>query len=562
MSKGSTIIFKQSYKSRTAAGTAGLNVRHLAYIATRPGAVYNKGCGFGLWGQLPGDGSIRIQSDLLRAKNAVREASADHTLYRAIISVGKEDAQQHGLYDRGRWEQLVNDHIGVIAKEMEIKPQDLCWCASMHYSRGHPHVHILYWDSSDQPRPEGIPKNQFAEKAERIRAEFAGDIHREEIRGLQQEQREEIKALRTAIQAMCREANPERGLNLARLYKSGELTGLSKQLDELVRNIPAKGSLRYAYLPKEYKLQVNRLIESCLEVPELRRELERYDRFTGEISTLYANGEKGAAANMEKARDKLTKELGNEIMGVIREIREEIQAVPLKDRSEAGALIQDAVEEILPRLESYHALQELLPAERIPAVRMGYQIPGYFEQMNKVVGDVMLDARVRIRLQSYALETAGVDLSSKPDAPRKLPEKKKDVPKDKNLNQPADTKLTDEGKQPEEKTQHILRGKILEDSEWDSYQEVYREAKRDLRAAITERVRADAGWTEEALHTGTASLLCGLMRCASQAAGQQQAAATQARVTLKNRSKDKSREAKRDYWATQSHAAEWGDGLD
>ena len=101
-------------------------MRHLQYIATRPGTIFNKGCGFGLWGQLPGDDAIRIQSDLNLAKHVVREASADHTLYRAILSVGKEDAERFGLYHRERWEQLINDRIDVIAKEMDIKPQNFC----------------------------------------------------------------------------------------------------------------------------------------------------------------------------------------------------------------------------------------------------------------------------------------------------------------------------------------------------------------------------------------------------------------------------------------------------
>lgn len=554
MSKSSTVIFKQSYKARAAPGTAGLNVRHLAYIATRPGAVYNPGCGFGLWGQLESDAGIRIQTDLQYAKQQVREASADHTLYRAVISAGRKDAQQYGLYDRARWEQLVNDHIGVIAKEMDIKAQDLRWCASMHYAKGHPHVHILYWDSSDRPRPEGIPKNKFPEKAERIRAAFAGDIHREEIRALQQEQREQGAALREQLQAMCRETCPERGLNLTRLAKGDELEGIARQLAELLRTVPGKGSLRYAYLPQAYKAKVNAMIDKCLDVPELRQEVEKYERCTNEISRLYANGETGTAANLEKAREKLYKELGNEVMGIIRDILPEIRALAPEGQTEAQALVRAAAREIAPELESYQKLKELLPPERIPVERMPVQIDGYFEQMNKVVGDVLQDARVRIPLQGYALAATGINIDAKP-APKYTP-KPKPAPEGK-------TAAPDETPREEPKPdKHIVWGKELTENEWDSYQEAYREAKRDLRDALTDQVRADAGWTEEALHTGAANILCGMMRCASQAAYQRRASAVQTRNNLKTRSKDKSREAKKDYWATQTHASEWGDGYD
>lgn len=532
----SMMFFKQWYKPRSDPSTPGLNVRHLQYIATRPGAVYNRGCGFGLWGQLPGDRSMGVQYDLDKAKRIVREASQEHTLYRAIFSVGREDAERYGLYSRERWEKLVGDHIRDIAREMDIKPEDMCWCASFHCAKGHPHVHILYWDNSDRPRQEFVPKPLWDAKAEHIRAAFAGDIHREEIREKQKEQRERIRPLRTAIQAMCREANPEKALDLPRLYGSAALKGLSGQLDELIRDIPAKGSLRYAYLPPDYKARVDTLVDECLKVPELAAELDKYDRCSREISRLYANSEAGGEKNLEKAREKLRKELGNQVMDAIREVQREVRSAAPAEKEQVQALIQESVQEIVPTLESYQSLKRLLPPERIPVSLMERQIEGYHEQLNQVVGDVLSDARVRLRLQGYALEAAGIDLASKPDA-----------------------KYRPENAGAPEK--HRLFGKEVEDSEWEAYRDAYRETKRALRAAVTERVRQDAGWTEEAVKTATANLLVNMMRAASQAAYQRQAGAVQARSSLKTRSKDRSREAKKDYSHSQEFGGgQWGDG--
>lgn len=506
----SSVVFKQSYKARAAPGTAGLNVRHLQYIATRPGAVYNKGCGFGLWGQLPGDDAIRIQTDLSWAKHLIREASAEHTLYRAIISVGRKDAEDHGLYHRERWEQLVNDHISVLAKEMDIKPEDLRWCAAMHRSKGHPHVHILYWDDSDRPRDEAIPKHLFEGKAERIRSAFAGDLFQEEIREAQQDQKEQTKALRATLQSMCLEANPEKTLDLSKLYKSSELEGISRQMAELIRRLPAKGSLRYAYLPPEYKKLVDEFIDICLRQPELAKELTRYEALTDQISNLYSNGQTGKNANMEKARQKLRKELGNEVMNALREIRSEIQADRPTDHSAAQVLIRQSVEEIVPALDSYRQLRSLLPPERIPWGAMEVQIAGYREQMNQVVGEVMLDARVRLRLQRYALEVAGIDPDAKP--------------------------LTDE--------------------ERSAYQEAYRDVKRELRHEITAMARQDAGWTDEAVRTGSAMMLCGMMSLISRCANQKQATITHANL-LKMLSKDKSKEARKDAQVQSAQGSDW-----
>lgn len=495
--------------------------------------MYNKGCGFGLWGQLPGDDAIRIQSDLELAKHVVRHASETHILKRAVISVGKEDAETYAMYHRERWEQLVNDHIGVIAKEMDIRPQNFCWLASMHCARGHPHVHILYWDDSDQPRPDFVPN--FAQKTERIRAAFAGDLYREEIRETQQEQRSQTKALRTALQAMCLETNPEKALDLPRLYNSAWLEGATQQMAELIRQLPAKGSLRYQYLPPDYKMLVNKFVTTCLEQTELAREAGRYDRLTNQISTLYSNGEDSRTENLAKARQKLYKELGNEVMDAIRSIRAEIRGDSPEDRISARGLIQEAVSDIVPALDSYQQLRSLLPPERIPLYQMEQQISGYHDQMNKVVGDVMLDARMRLRLQKYALEMAGIDLENKPAIPK----------------QKSDTPAT-------EKPSHVMDGKVLTDQEWEAYQDVYREAKRDLRAEITDRLRQEAGWTDEAIRTGTAMTLCGLMAVLSRMANQRQAMVSQA-AAKKLISRDKSREAKKDERAKQAQSSEWGD---
>lgn len=529
----SSIIFKQNYKARDSPGVAGLNVRHLQYIATRPGAVYNRGCGFGLWGQLPGNDAIRIQNDLTLTKRVVREASKDHTLYRAIISVGKKDAEEHGLYRRERWERLVNDHIGVIAKEMDIKPENFCWCASMHRSKGHPHVHILYWDNSNQPRDEAIPKHLFNEKAERIRAEFAGDIFREQILDAQQEQRQQSRSLRTALQAMCQEANPEKALDLPKLYKSELLDGLSQRMASLIQHLPTKGSLRYAYLPAGYKEMVNSFIDDCLKQPELAKEAHRYDALTQKISRLYANGETGTAENLETARKKLYKELGNEVMDALRGIRAEIAGDAPEDRRTARMLIHEAVNNVAPSLYSYRYLLALMPTERIPTSCMERQIPGFHDQMNKVLNDVISDARVRLRLQKYALKTAGIDLEQKPNIPKR------------------------EAGTQAEASKHILNGKELSEQEWAAYQDIYEEAKRDLRMEIRDKLRQDAGWTDEAMRTGTAMAMCSMMCVISRLANQRKAMVSQAGLS-KLLSKDKSREARKDAQAKQALGSEWG----
>ena len=508
----SGVIYKQSYKARGQPGTAGLNVRHLQYIATRPGAIYNIGCGFGLWGQLPGDEGIRIQQDLTWAKQLVRQASKEHTLYRGVLSVGNKTAMEKGLYSRERWERLVNDHIDVIAREMDIKPQNLCWVASMHYAKGHPHVHLLFWDNGNDPRPEHIPKQRFDAKTERIRAEFSRDLFQEEILQEQLEQRSDVKNLRSALQAVCLEANPGKALDLPKLFRGTGLGILQRGLLELIRELPARGSLRYAYLQQEYKAKVDAFAKLCIEqIPELAREEARYMERSRRISELYGNSKDGMEAAQDKAADKLNKELGNEIMGAIRKIREEMQQTAPSDRLELRTYLRESAEEILPTLDSYSKLFQMLPLERIPVGAMTKQIPGYYEGMNKVVNEVLEDARVRLRLQSWARKEAGID----PDA------------------------------------------RNLDSEQQEKYRDQYQEAKRDLRADITEKLRSDAGWTDELLQTNTAMLMCEMLRLTAQLVSQKGAALNQGKLNGKRRSRNMSREERKNIRAVKSQGSSW-----
>lgn len=523
---GSTVIYKQWYKTRADPSTPGLNVRHLQYISTRPGAVYNQGCGFGLWGQLQAGGSVRIQSDLAAAKRTVREASKNHTIYRALISVGKKTAQEHGLYDREHWETLVADHMNAIAKEMDIAPENLRWCASFHCAKSHPHVHIMYWDAGNDPRPEGMPKNLWDGKAERIRAAFAGDIHREEIREAQRSQQDLSGNLRQMLQALCRETNPEDGLDLAKLTRSGRLPGLAEKLESLLLAMPHKGSLRYAYLPPEFRAKVDGLVEHCLQEPELRKALERYRGYTNEVSRLYANSQESGQQKMEKAEEGLRKELGNQVMQHLQSLAQE-----LRGRGQTLTRLEELAEDAvtIARVQnSYRELLGTLPQERIPRSKMAAQAPAFSQKIHQVVSAAMADVRIREELRGYAAAQAGIYLEEKPLRKGALKE-----------------------------GESSLLGRVVTQEEKKAYEEHLRKARDAIRERVLDAVRKDAGWTDEMFRTGSAMLLLDMMRLVSQSAFQQQAAAMQARSSRRWRSNDKSREAKKDRAATQAAASAW-----
>lgn len=504
------IVFKQSYKSRSDPAAPGLNVRHLQYIATRPGVIHNQGCGFGLWGQMPGHGPPGNITDLQAAKKELREVSERRTVYRAVLSVDQKDAAEKGLYDRSKWEGLVERHISVIAKEMDIRPENFRWLASMHYAKGHPHVHLMYWDSGTEPRPEFVSREQFEIMAEHVRADFGKELYREELQENQALQKSELKLMRSLLLATCREANPEAALNLQRLDGSPQAAALGDRLAEIVRQLPARGSLDYGYLPPDCKAAVDALIDDCAaQVPELAREIQRYEKAAATVAALYGNGADTAARNMDKAKGKLRRELGNEVMKAVRELTQELKTDHPESRQALAELIHTRIPMVAQSDPLYQGLLAAMPLERIPWDKMEDQLPGWEEAMKKLVANIAGDYRIRFQVQGYLEEerkAAGLEPGS------------------------------DEAK---------ALGKEI-------YREVYRETWRE----ITSSLRADAGWTAEACQTSALSMLCGMMRCAS-VLGSQEANRCRVKASTRNRSRDKSRDAKRDDRAVQRQAGSW-----
>lgn len=403
------IVFKQSYRSRLSPGTPGLNVRHLQYIATRPGVVKNQGCGFGLWGSFEGAAPETIL-DFEGEKNRLRAVSEERTVYRAILSVGKQDAEEKHLYDRANWERLLEAQVGVIAKELNIRREHFCWYASMHYAKGHPHVHLLYWDSGTDPRPEAIPKERFQIMAEHVRASFSRELYGEEIQTQRDQQQEEQKALREQVQALCLEANPETGLNLQRISSGGTADEIGQGLVKILQELPAQGSLDYKYLPPRCKALVDALIDRCLEIPELREAARRYCTSTNAISKLYGNGKETADHNLAKAQDTLHRALASEVMDRIKALANEVRA----DRPVCREGLQDMAlktAEAARKSEQYQALLAQMPMDRLPHRVLREFYPELTENMNAYVSEICQDFRISARVQALAdaeLQKAGL----------------------------------------------------------------------------------------------------------------------------------------------------------
>lgn len=285
------VVFKQSYKPVNEKRTPMLNGKHLIYIATRKGAIHNKDCSFGLFGRLPYMEAAADINNLDSAHTVITSVSRRRTIYRAILSVDDDTAKNHGLYERAVWQQLVTDKISVLAgeNEMNIDRQDFCWTASMHYAKGHPHVHVMYWDNGSKTKQESMSEIRFKIMAEHVRETFGKGIYKEELKQAHGDQRDIGKEARLELMAMFRECNLMEALNL-NAVNTVQLDDIGARLYNLVINVPKTGSFKYQDMPTEYKQQFKALLDELLKIPDFAKLQSRYLELADKISDYYGYG--------------------------------------------------------------------------------------------------------------------------------------------------------------------------------------------------------------------------------------------------------------------------------
>lgn len=396
----SGIVYKQRYAEAAKvprASIPGLNVRHLQYIATRPGAIYNKGYGFGLFGSLEQNAPMADIRSLEEAKKLVRaESERGRTMFRAVVSLGEPDASERGFYDRPKWEQLIGGKMATIAQEMHIAPQDLRWCASMHCTAGHPHTHIIFWDAGQQPRQDQMPKVLFQKYAERIRAEFNREIYGAEISQARAEEQASQRALREELRALLPEANPSGVFSIPAMQKHPLFSELCERYQALIDHAPKRGSLKYAYLQQPYKDEIKAFVDTMLRHPSFAKVYNAYLDSAQHIAELYGNGKASIAAQAKRAEDSLYKSLANELLHAIRE------TLPALRQQ-----LDEAEKTILPLFcaesSAYRALLEALPPERIP-YRDIRAIPEYAALRDELRTFLEADARWKERLTDERLD--------------------------------------------------------------------------------------------------------------------------------------------------------------
>ncbi|MEA4895899.1 MAG: relaxase MobL [Oscillospiraceae bacterium] len=378
--------------------TPMLNGKHLMYIATRKGAIHNKDCAFGLFGRLPFMEAAQDINNLKKTHTMITSESRRRTIYRAILSVDDETAKAHGLYDLATWQELVTNKIGIIAKEMDIDRKDFCWAASMHYSKGHPHVHIMYWDNGSKVRQEYVPDERFEIMAEHVKAEFGREIYAEEISERREHAREIIDETRLELMSLCKEQNVTEALDLNHVTDAA-LGEIGQRLYDLVLSCPRTGSLKYAFLPENFKKQLDDMITEIMNISDFRKKQKQYLKLTNEVSAFYGNGEEKVEFNRDKALKKLNTAMGNEVMNFIRAYKKELEATAPAELEGLKSVRRSDAQVLLRSNPGYMDLRNMMPRYRTPMYEI--MTDEFRQEKDEVVNGIMSDIRVRTKIYAY-----------------------------------------------------------------------------------------------------------------------------------------------------------------
>ena len=306
----------------------------MRYIATRPRVAKNEGMNHGLFGKLS-PGPITEFEDWRDVARLVFTNSKKHiTMYRSVISFDEETAAELNLTDQKAWQRYIESHIMTVAEKNNIRREHLQWACALHKEKHHPHIHVVFWDTSSRVinpfTPPAIPNA--------IRKQLIKDTFVERIRAYGEQKNKTAAELRSISNELVDEFEQ----HLRRLGKDqykrlradydeeNELSG-SFDFDDAVLNetadrvfrlksaLPPTGRIAYQLLTPDIKTKVDELVTYLLEnVPALREQKERYIDSKMKMALLYGGSDEYLDSLRNRFAGETDKIIANRVLGMVK----------------------------------------------------------------------------------------------------------------------------------------------------------------------------------------------------------------------------------------------------
>ena len=278
---------------------------HAAYMQGRPGST----------------GYIGPSDTDLPDPDALAEELRQHQgpVWRVIVSVTEKDAKKLDLLDRPRWEETCRSLVPKMADHLAIRREDLVWAAAMHRKRGHPHIHLLFWERGASRKRgmwgdwerKGIRqdwiKMLYAPEREHLAMKMATDRLLVE-QGVKQELGQAVPAWRMAAARRDDEA-------VAPRLSAPKAEELARRLEEIKEMLPGKGRQALGYMPQEVRAKIRDTADWLIRsVPEYRKALDSHVEIMREMAGHFSDDPEEATKAASKAEARVRDKIGQSIL--------------------------------------------------------------------------------------------------------------------------------------------------------------------------------------------------------------------------------------------------------
>ncbi len=334
-------MYKQRFRNPNYRKTPKCNYAHIGYIATRPGVSKNEGMRHGLFGKLA-PGTLTEFETWQEVARKVRELSYRRiNMFRGIISFSPETAAELKLNGHTVWEEYIERHIMTLAQKNGIRAENLSWVATHHNERGHPHLHVVFWDKNQKlmknyvsPKiPNGIRiqliKDTFPEKiAEycRQKDKIKGKLNTvtDELVSAFDEYMQKLypKEYRRLKEEFGRIGEDELGTSpLDSMVGNIDLAPYLKRLLTLKDKMPKQGRLVYKLLPEKVKAEIDAFVLELKDSNEYIRNLVTdYAESKCHLAMLYDSDLENLETYRKQAAVEADQLIANKILRAIKSI--------------------------------------------------------------------------------------------------------------------------------------------------------------------------------------------------------------------------------------------------
>lgn len=320
------------------------NAKHIDYIANRPGVELNneiklEEIGEGLenidyaqyMDERPRSHGLFDQdgpADIEKVKDELK--SFEGTTWRAILSLREDDAKRLNYMEKEAWENTLRATMADAANQMNIKESNLKWYAAYHQEKGHPHVHVIFWDSSCERTRNTLSRSEL----KKMRKVFTDQIYQEErtqlniektamrdlIRSLGEENVQTITKLSKELDEMHVKMIEQKILNgqadtsISPKIRAENIKIIGEQLKELAEIMPSTGRIAMAYMPQEVKEKATEIAQILLNQPQFKEAVARYEKASRGLTRIYSHKPEDLKKATENAMEDIRKRIAQLVL--------------------------------------------------------------------------------------------------------------------------------------------------------------------------------------------------------------------------------------------------------